>query len=100
MPNPMVARVDLDGSNFQKFENVTVLWPNGLAIDYDENRLYMCDALLDRILTMDFDGSNVKILASKGVPHTYAITVFGGELSFLPQKNNIYYLRIMEGEVL
>ena len=31
------------------FRNVLLGWPNGLSMDYEADRLYWCDALLDHI---------------------------------------------------
>ena len=39
----------MDGTNVQVFRNATLGWPNGLAMDYEADRLYWCDALLDHI---------------------------------------------------
>jgi hypothetical protein len=33
----------------QVFRNVLLGWPNGLSMDYQQDRLYWCDALLDHI---------------------------------------------------
>ena len=44
-----VSRANMDGTNVQVFRNATLGWPNGLAMDYEADRLYWCDALLDHI---------------------------------------------------
>ena len=51
-----IGRSRLDGSEHTVIIDVTegkkrrVLgWPNGLAMDYEADRLYWCDALLDHI---------------------------------------------------
>ena len=44
-----ISRANMDGTNVQVFANLTLGWPNGLAMDYEADRLYWCDALLDHI---------------------------------------------------
>ncbi len=39
----------MDGSSFQKIVTESVMWPNGLAIDYYADTLYWADAFLDTI---------------------------------------------------
>ena len=44
-----ISRANSDGSNVVVFRKVLLGWPNGLSLDYEEDRLYWCDALLDHI---------------------------------------------------
>ena len=44
-----ISRANMDGTNVTVFRNATLGWPNGLAMDYEADRLYWCDALLDHI---------------------------------------------------
>jgi hypothetical protein len=63
---PCIGRSLLDGSDAKRIvqnkdgENQVVKWPNGITIDFIENRLYWVDAFLDRMTTADFDGNNVQ----------------------------------------
>ena len=41
--------VNLTGLAPKVFRNVLLGWPNGLSMDYEADRLYWCDALLDHI---------------------------------------------------
>ena len=52
--------------------------PNGLAIDFENDRLYWCDALLDHIQFSNLDGSNVQTVntSSLQLKHTFSITIF------------------------
>ena len=58
------------------FRNIPLGWPNGLAIDFDADRLYWCDALLDHIQHSNLDGSDVKTLNSRLVRHPFGLVVF------------------------
>ena len=40
---------NLTGRTPKVFRNVLLGWPNGLSMDYEADRLYWCDALLDHI---------------------------------------------------
>ena len=51
-----ISRANMDGTNVQVFANLTLGWPNGLAMDYEADRLYWCDALLDHIQVRAADG--------------------------------------------
>ncbi|KAI1297176.1 Low-density lipoprotein receptor-related protein 6 [Halotydeus destructor] len=70
-----IERAALDGSGRTIIVNSTG-WPNGLAIDYGENRIYWCDAKVDSLETAKFDGSD-RIIMVHGlfsVPHPYGFT--------------------------
>ena len=54
--NPKIERANLDGSDRVAIVTTDLGYPNGLALDYESNRLYWCDAKLDRIEYVDFDG--------------------------------------------
>lgn len=55
---PNIQRSYLDGSGITIILNVDLGFPNGLAIDYKERRLYWTDALKDRIDTSDLNGNH------------------------------------------
>ena len=71
-----ITRAYLDGTNLFVFRNIPLGWPNGLAIDFDADRLYWCDALLDHIQHSNLDGSDVKTLNSRLVRHPFGLVVF------------------------
>lgn len=49
-------------------------WPNGLAIDFQLERIYWNDAKGDAIGSSDFNGENrVRLLT--GVPHPFGLTL-------------------------
>ena len=53
---PEIERANLDGSGRTPIVSDDLVFPNGLALDYELNRLYWCDAGTDRIEYCDFDG--------------------------------------------
>jgi low density lipoprotein-related protein 2 len=60
-----ISRANSDGTDVQVFKNVLLGWPNGLSMDYERDRLYWCDALLDHIQHANLDGTDVKTISSR-----------------------------------
>ena len=57
--------------------NKSIGWPNGLAIDYQERKLYWGDAKLDFIASINLDGTNRINFLERKVPHAFGIAVLG-----------------------
>lgn len=53
--------------------------PSGLAIDYDDKKLYWTDALREKIERSDLDGNNRTVLVAATI-YPFAITVFGNHI--------------------
>ena len=70
-----ISRAYLDGSNVMIFRGVLLGWPNGLSIDYDNDRLYWCDALLDHIQHANLDGTDVKTINSPRIKHPFSLVI-------------------------
>ena len=49
-------------------------------MDYEQDRLYWCDALLDHIQHAKLDGSDVKTISSDLIRHPFSLVVYGGDL--------------------
>ena len=73
--SPMIARTSLAGSSFVRIVTQGIKWPNGLALDFDDERLYWADAFYDRMESADLDGNYRQALAV--AMHPFAITVHG-----------------------
>ncbi|TSL89901.1 Low-density lipoprotein receptor-related protein 1B [Bagarius yarrelli] len=52
---PKISRSRLDGSQRTVLVNSELIWPSGIALDYQENKLYWCDARTQRIERIDLD---------------------------------------------
>ena len=74
-----VVRAGMDGSNRVNVITTDIKWPNGLAIDYEDSRLYWLDAHSSRscVASSDLNGKNRQKIVSGSLPHPFAITVFG-----------------------
>ena len=58
----MIERATLDGRNRTVLVNELILWTNGLSVDPVQQKIYWCDAYLDRIERMDFNGEHREVL--------------------------------------
>ncbi|XP_059057986.1 low-density lipoprotein receptor-related protein 2 [Achroia grisella] len=70
-----ISRANTDGTGLLVFENVTLGWPNGLSIDFDTDRLYWCDALLDHVQHSKLDGTDVRTVNSRLIRHPFSIVI-------------------------
>jgi len=57
--------------------NSSLVWPNGLAIDRLEHRLYWADAELDRIEMAFVNGSDRRVLVCEDLPHVFGFALLG-----------------------
>ena len=53
-------------------------WPNGLALDIDQQRIYWVDAKLNEINSVDYNGEHLITVmrASTALGHPFSISVF------------------------
>ncbi|XP_063240571.1 low-density lipoprotein receptor-related protein 2 [Bacillus rossius redtenbacheri] len=70
-----ISRAHTDGSNLLVFRNVTLGWPNGLSVDFQMDRLYWCDALLDHVQHSNLDGTDVRTVNSRLIRHPFSIVI-------------------------
>ena len=70
---PMIARASLAGSNFVKVISTNIKWPNGLTIDFEEDKLYWADAYFDKIESSNLEGNFRQVLTT--AYHPFAITL-------------------------
>jgi hypothetical protein len=59
-PQPKIERCEMDGSNRMVIVKKSLLWPNGLSIDYPANKMYWADAKHHVIECAKLDGSDRK----------------------------------------
>lgn len=62
---PMIERANMDGCERSIISSKKLVYPNGLAIDYDRSMLYFVDGGIHTLESMNFDGSNRKVILSK-----------------------------------
>ena len=69
--HPKIERAELDGSYRITLVNTSVAWPNGITIDFHEQKLYWADAKLDKIEIMSLDGSNRRVILDYKLPNVF-----------------------------
>lgn len=87
--HPKLERSKLDGTKRETLISTSIAWPNGLAIDYQQRKLYWADAKLDKIEFCDLTGTNRVILTSENVPHIFGLTLVGQYLFWTDHKTRI-----------
>uniref|UniRef100_A0A915I5V5 EGF-like domain-containing protein n=1 Tax=Romanomermis culicivorax TaxID=13658 RepID=A0A915I5V5_ROMCU len=68
-----IERASMDGTKRTLIlkDSSLIFWPNGLAIDYIRDRLYIADAIRDHIINVDFDGNDPRIVIRQECENTY-----------------------------
>ncbi len=74
-----ISRANSDGTGVRVFK-LLLGWPNGLSMDYERDRLYWCDALLDHIQHADLDGKDVKTISSRMIRHPFSLVIHGKKI--------------------
>ncbi|ALC49629.1 CG8909 [Drosophila busckii] len=75
----LIERANMDGQSRVIIASKKLIWPNGLAIDYDQSKLYFVDGGTKTLENMNFDGSNRKVIIS-GLGHPFGLDVSGGRV--------------------
>lgn len=58
---PMIATSGMDGSQPRPLVKENIHWPNGIAIDFSNDRIYWVDAKLRSIGTVRLDGRDRQV---------------------------------------
>lgn len=66
----------MDGSERTSIVSENLLYPNGLAIDFSNNRLYFVDAGTKAVEFVNFDGTGRNRLIADGLQHPFGIDVY------------------------
>ena len=81
--SPKIERASLAGLDrilLVDLQNSSQYWPNGIFIDYTEDRVYWIDAWIDAIDSCDLNGNNRSQVASRIHPffnmHPFDFTVY------------------------
>ncbi|XP_052818471.1 low-density lipoprotein receptor-related protein 2-like [Mya arenaria] len=55
---PGIYKANMDGGNHKEIIHNDIVWPNGLAIDHQAQRIYWTDGFLDRIYSTNYEGED------------------------------------------
>lgn len=56
--SPHIGRIGMDGTNRSVIVEDRITWPNGLTLDFVNDRIYWADAREDYIAFASLDGTN------------------------------------------
>ena len=73
----LIERAWMDGTHREIIVKEDIAWPNGIAVDIQEQKIYWCDAKMDRIEVANVDGSNRYIVLSYNITHPFGLSVLG-----------------------
>lgn len=74
---PKIERAYLDGTHRETIISTDIEWPNGIVVDYTENKIFWCDAKKDRIEVANMDGTGRRVLVKDNLPHLFGFTLLG-----------------------
>ena len=83
---PKIERAEMDGSNRGIIIRQDIHWPNGLTIDYSNEKIYWTDAKLFYIEKANYDGSNRQRIFRTPMPrqcvlgHPFALTLYENKI--------------------
>ena len=55
---PKIERAGMDGSKRKTLISEDIYWPNGIALDYEEEKVYWVEANYHAIYRMNMDGGS------------------------------------------
>ncbi|KAG2459291.1 LRP2 protein, partial [Polypterus senegalus] len=73
--NAKIERATLGGNFRTEIVNTSLVWPNGLTLDIEEERLYWADANLQKIERCSLTGSNREVIVSTAI-YPFAMTIY------------------------
>ena len=77
---PRIERAWMDGREREVIIDSDLIWPNGIALDTTKEKLYWCDAKMDRIEVSDLDGSQRAVVIDHDLPHPFGFTLLGDHI--------------------
>ncbi|XP_063374859.1 low-density lipoprotein receptor-related protein 4 [Cydia amplana] len=78
--SPCIERADMDGGNRERLITGDMVWPNGLALDLDQQRIYWTDGGNKTIEYARFDGTGRTILIGQDLSHPFGLDLYGEEV--------------------
>jgi hypothetical protein len=73
---PMIGVAAMDGTEVKPFVTDDIHWPNGLTLDWPNQRLYWLDAKTRKMESIQLNGKNRKTVLADVLKHPYGIAVF------------------------
>ena len=90
--SPKIERCGMNGdlSTRETIVGDDLVYPNGLSIDYGEEKLWWADADLDKVEMANLDGSMRRVVLTEPSIHPFSIVVYNDSIIWTDWvKNNI-----------
>jgi len=84
---PSITSVGLDGRDLKPLVNKDLGWPNGLAVDEVQDRVYWSDAKKDTIETIKMDGTDRRTILDTVARHPFSLALFEDTLYWSDWQN-------------
>ncbi|CAG9563555.1 unnamed protein product [Danaus chrysippus] len=78
--SPCIERADMDGGNRQRLIFGDMTWPNGLALDLPNKRIYWTDGGNRTIEYANLDGTGRTVLIGQDLTHPFGLDLYGDEV--------------------
>ena len=77
--SPKIEQANMDSSARKTLVSSGLVWVNSLSLDYQNKLLYWCDAKLDKIERVDFQGNNRVLILDLSLDnlHPFGLALFG-----------------------
>lgn len=76
----MIGSAGMDGKNQKVLIDDDIHWPNGLTIDWPNNRIYWVDAKLKKVESVRLDGTQRVTVIGSTIKHPFSIAVFNDRI--------------------
>ncbi|KAM5321134.1 low-density lipoprotein receptor-related protein 8 isoform 9-T9 [Glossophaga mutica] len=88
-----IEKSGLNGADRQTLVSDSIEWPNGITLDLLNQRLYWVDSKLHQLSSIDFSGSNRKMLISSPdfLSHPFGIAVFEDKVFWTDLENEAIF---------
>ena len=73
---PRIERSSLSGQDRQVLVSTNIRWPNGLVLDYAGKKVYFSESELHRIESMNYAGSDRRVLYSDSTIIPFDLALF------------------------
>lgn len=77
---PKIERSNLDGTERTALIIKDIVWPNGIALDLEREKIYWCDAKTDKIEVANMDGTDRREIITDNLPHLFGLSLLGDYL--------------------
>lgn len=78
--HPGIFLVSMDGKRRETLIDTDIVWPNGLAADYQANQLYWADARLSKIECIDLTTKKRREIIKEAAANPFSLSIFDNRI--------------------